>query len=153
VCWLKRKLIPSPQQRANLRISPAIEAHFEGWVGINNAPDRYFPTSSPLRCRLSRCGGIPTRRFRHGDTYVAEHQALLTPLQDFLQKCRQLLVSSWSGETQYEPTGVEIDLRVGVNPYNPHTITWQQMERDRVSVIGLVLPWLAILAIMHCRLC
>jgi len=31
---------------------------------------------------------IPTRRFRHGDTgYVAEHQALLTPLQDFLQKC------------------------------------------------------------------
>jgi len=42
VALIEAKLIPSPQQRGNLRISPVIEAHFEGngvWDKILN---RYF---------------------------------------------------------------------------------------------------------------
>jgi len=47
--------------------------------------------------------------------YVAEHQALLTPLQEFLQECRNVsyLCPAEVVKTRYEPTGVEIDLRVG----------------------------------------
>ncbi len=47
--------------------------------------------------------------------YVAEHQALLTPLQEFLQECPNVsyLCPAEVVKTQYEPTGVEIDLRVG----------------------------------------
>ena len=47
--------------------------------------------------------------------YVAEHQALLTPLQEFLQECPLVsyLCPVEVVKTQYEPGGVEIDLRVG----------------------------------------
>ena len=46
--------------------------------------------------------------------YVAEHQALLTPLQEFLQECPLVsyLCPVEVVKTQYEPGGVEIDLRV-----------------------------------------
>lgn len=46
--------------------------------------------------------------------YVAEHQALLTPLQEFLQECPLVsyLCPVEVVKTQYEPGGVEIALRV-----------------------------------------
>lgn len=46
--------------------------------------------------------------------YVAEHQALLTPLQEFLQECPLVsyLCPAEVVKTQYEPGGVEIDLKV-----------------------------------------
>ena len=46
--------------------------------------------------------------------YVAEHQALLTPLQEFLQECTNVfyLCPAEVVKTQYEPGGVEIDLKV-----------------------------------------
>jgi 2-octaprenyl-6-methoxyphenol hydroxylase len=47
--------------------------------------------------------------------YVAEHQALLLPLQEFLQECPKVsyLCPVEVVKTQYEPAGVNIDLRVG----------------------------------------
>ncbi len=47
--------------------------------------------------------------------YVAEHQALLLPLQEFLQECPLVsyLCPVEVVKTQYEPAGVEIELRVG----------------------------------------
>jgi 2-octaprenyl-6-methoxyphenol hydroxylase len=47
--------------------------------------------------------------------YVAEHQALLKPLQKFLQECPNVtyLCPAEVVKTQYESTGVEISLKVG----------------------------------------
>lgn len=47
--------------------------------------------------------------------YVAEHQALLLPLQEFLQECPKVsyLCPVEVVKTQYEPSGVEIELRIG----------------------------------------
>jgi len=47
--------------------------------------------------------------------YVAEHQALLTPLQEFLRECPNVtyLCPVEVVKTQYEPDGVEITLSVG----------------------------------------
>ena len=47
--------------------------------------------------------------------YVAEHQALLAPLQEFLQECTNVsyLCPAEVVKTQYEPDGVEIELRTG----------------------------------------
>ncbi len=47
--------------------------------------------------------------------YVAEHQALLTPLQDLLQECPNVsyLCPVEVVKTQYEPDGVEIALLIG----------------------------------------
>lgn len=47
--------------------------------------------------------------------YVAEHQALLTSLQEFLQECSHVtyLCPAEVVKTQYEPDGVKIELRVG----------------------------------------
>ena len=47
--------------------------------------------------------------------YVAEHQALLTPLQEFLQECTNVsyLCPAEVVKTQYEAAGVEILLKVG----------------------------------------
>ena len=47
--------------------------------------------------------------------YVAEHGALLVPLQEFLHKCPNVsyLCPAEVVKTQYEPTGVEISLLVG----------------------------------------
>lgn len=46
--------------------------------------------------------------------YVAEHQALLTPLQEFLQQCPNVkyLCPAQVVKTQYQPDGVEIELNV-----------------------------------------
>ena len=48
--------------------------------------------------------------------YVAEHQALLAPLQEFLQECTNVsyFCPAEVVKTQYEPDGVEIELRVGI---------------------------------------
>lgn len=47
--------------------------------------------------------------------YVAEHEALLLPLQEFLQECPNVsyLCPTEVVKTHYEPTGVEISLLVG----------------------------------------
>lgn len=47
--------------------------------------------------------------------YVAEHQALLTPLREFMQECPNVtyLCPAETVKTRYEPDGVEIDLSVG----------------------------------------
>ncbi len=47
--------------------------------------------------------------------YVAEHQALLKPLQDFVRKCDNVtyLCPAQVLETQYQPSGVEISLQMG----------------------------------------
>ncbi len=47
--------------------------------------------------------------------YVAEHHALLTPLQEFLQKCPNVsyLCPAEVVETQYKTFGVELNLKVG----------------------------------------
>lgn len=46
--------------------------------------------------------------------YVAEHQALLTPLQEFVQQCPNVkyLCPAEVTESQYQPDGVEISLNV-----------------------------------------
>jgi 2-octaprenyl-6-methoxyphenol hydroxylase len=46
--------------------------------------------------------------------YVAEHQALLTPLQEFLQECPNVkyLCPAEVVQTQYQPDGVEIALNI-----------------------------------------
>ncbi len=46
--------------------------------------------------------------------YVAEHQALLNPLQDFVNGCDNVtyLCPAQVIETQYQPSGVEISLRI-----------------------------------------
>lgn len=47
--------------------------------------------------------------------YVAEHQALLKPLQDFVGQCHNVtyLCPAQVLETQYQPSGVEISLQIG----------------------------------------
>lgn len=47
--------------------------------------------------------------------YVAEHKALLAPLQEFLQQCPNVsyLCPAEVVKTQYQQAGVEIELRVG----------------------------------------
>jgi 2-octaprenyl-6-methoxyphenol hydroxylase len=47
--------------------------------------------------------------------YVAEHQALLKPLQDFVSGCPNItyLCPAQVLETQYQPAGVEISLQMG----------------------------------------
>ena len=47
--------------------------------------------------------------------YVAEHQALLTPLQEFLQECPHVkyLCPAEVVKTQYQANGVEIELKIG----------------------------------------
>lgn len=46
--------------------------------------------------------------------YVAEHQALLEPLQDFVKKCENIsyLCPAEVLETRYQPSGVEISLQM-----------------------------------------
>ena len=47
--------------------------------------------------------------------YVAEHQALLAPLQEFLQQCPNVkyLCPAQVVKTDYQPGGVEIELNIG----------------------------------------
>ena len=49
--------------------------------------------------------------------YVAEHQALLTPLQEFMQNCPNVkyLCPAEVVQTQYQPDGVEISLKAEGN--------------------------------------
>lgn len=55
--------------------------------------------------------------------YVAEHQALLAPLQEFLQGCTNVkyLCPAQVVKTQYQPSGVEINLQVGEESQTIHT--------------------------------
>ncbi|MBW4662870.1 MAG: FAD-dependent hydroxylase [Chroococcus sp. CMT-3BRIN-NPC107] len=47
--------------------------------------------------------------------YVAEHQALLKPLQDFVRECTDIsyLCPAQVLETRYQPSGVKISLQIG----------------------------------------
>lgn len=55
--------------------------------------------------------------------YVAEHQALLTPLQEFLQKCPNVkyLCPAEVVKTQYQADGVEIELKIGSESHKIRT--------------------------------
>ncbi len=91
---------------------------FEG-IGVW---DKILPQIATFRqIRLSDADHPSVVEFQLADLgtealgYVAEHQALLKPLQEFLQECPlvRFLCPAEVVKTQYQPDGVEIDLRVG----------------------------------------
>ena len=91
---------------------------FEG-IGIW---DKILPQIATFRqVRLSDADHPGVVEFHPADLgtdvlgYVAEHQALLLPLQEFLQECPNLryLCPAEVVKTEYEPGGVEIELRIG----------------------------------------
>jgi len=97
VALIEAKLIPSPQQGQAYAFHLLSRRIFEELgYGINTPQIATF-----RQVRLSDADYPGVVEFQPADLgtetlgYVAEHQALLTPLQDFLQKCEcQLLVSS-----------------------------------------------------------
>ena len=91
---------------------------FEG-IGIW---DKILPQVAAFRqVRLSDAEYAGVVEFQPADLgtdvlgYVAEHQALLLPLQQFLQECPNVhyLCPAEVVKTEYEPGGVEIELRIG----------------------------------------
>lgn len=91
---------------------------FEG-IGIW---DQVLPQIATFRqVRLSDADHPNVVEFQPADLgtealgYVAEHQALLAPLQEFLQECANVsyLCPAEVVKTKYEPDGVEIEVRVG----------------------------------------
>lgn len=90
---------------------------FEG-IGIW---DRIFPQIATFRqVRLSDADHPGVVEFQPADLgtdvlgYVAEHHALLTPLQEFLHNCPNVsyLCPAEVVQTEYQPDGVEVSLKI-----------------------------------------
>ncbi len=90
--------------------------------------------------------------------YVAEHQALLTPLQEFLHECSNVkyLCPVEVTKTQYQPDGVEIHLKVGSELQKIRTRLIVAADGARITHPRSCWnqnSWLAILAILYCCIC
>jgi len=111
--------------KGNLRISPAIEAHFWG-IGVWDKilPRSLLSDKFASQMPIIRCGGIPTRRFRHGDTGLCGRTSsvadAVTGFLTEVSECQLRVQLKWWNPVWANWGGWS---KVGVNPYNPHTIT------------------------------